>query len=131
MALVLMSGQYAAAANIRIVVDKSTQTMQVLKDGTLLYDWSVSTGTTDGRTPNGTFRVQWFSEHHRSRRHNNAPMPHSIFFNGHIAAHGTDQEDRLGSRASKGCVRLSRANARILFELVRQNERGTRFIVQS
>ena len=132
LALMMVASTYqASAANIRVVIDKSEQTMRVMKDGTLLYRWPVSTGTTDRRTPNGTFRVQSFSENHRSSRYGGAPMPHSIFFNGHIAAHGTTEEHRLGSRASHGCVRLSRENARTLFMLVRQHAAGTRFIVQS
>lgn len=128
--MVMMGGQYAAAASIRIVVDKSTQTMQVMKDGTLLYKWSVSTGTTDRRTPNGTFRVQSFDENHFSSLYNNAPMPHSIFYDGNRAIHGTTKESRLGSRDSKGCVRLSRANARILFALVQKYESSTRIVIQ-
>ena len=46
-------------------------------------------------------------------------MPHSIFFTkiGH-AIHGTDSESRLGTPASHGCVRLSRANASTLYALV-------------
>jgi hypothetical protein len=47
-------------------------------------------------------------------------MPHSIFFTkkGH-AIHGTDSVSRLGNPASHGCVRLSRANAAVLFALVK------------
>jgi hypothetical protein len=46
-------------------------------------------------------------------------MPHSIFFTkiGH-AIHGTDSVNRLGTPASHGCVRLSRANASTLYALV-------------
>ena len=47
-------------------------------------------------------------------------MPHAIFFTktGH-AIHGTDSVNRLGSPASHGCVRLSRANAATLYALVK------------
>jgi lipoprotein-anchoring transpeptidase ErfK/SrfK len=129
--LMMVGSQHAAAANIKIVVDKSTQTMEVTKDGALLYRWDVSTGSRDRWTPNGTFRVQWFSRHHRSSRYDWAPMPHSIFFNGNIAVHGTTAEGQLGRRASHGCVRLSRQNAATLFALVQKNTRGTRIIVRS
>ncbi len=131
LALTVMMGGAAEAANIHVVIDKSEQRMQVMRDGALLYEWPVSTGRRDSWTRNGTFRVQSFSEHHRSSRYNWAPMPHSIFFNGNIAVHGTTEEHRLGSRASHGCVRLSRANAKMLFALVRQHASGTLFIVQS
>ena len=58
-------------------------------------------------------------EDHYSKEFDDAPMPHSIFFTkiGH-AIHGTDSESRLGTPASHGCVRLSRANASTLYALV-------------
>lgn len=130
-AAALLMASPAEAADIRVVVSKSTQTMRVVKDGRTIYTWPVSTGARDRWTPNGTFKVQSFSKHHRSSKYNNAPMPHAIFFNGNIAAHGTFQEKLLGERASKGCVRLSRDNARTLYELVEQNRRGTVFVIQS
>jgi hypothetical protein len=58
-------------------------------------------------------------EDHYSKEFDDAPMPHSIFFTkiGH-AIHGTDFESRLGTPASHGCVRLSKANASTLYALV-------------
>jgi hypothetical protein len=60
-------------------------------------------------------------EDHYSKEFDDAPMPHSIFFTkiGH-AIHGTDWVNRLGSPASHGCVRLSRANASTLYALVQR-----------
>jgi len=60
-------------------------------------------------------------EDHYSKEFDDAPMPHSIFFTkiGH-AIHGTDSVSRLGSPASHGCVRLSRANAATLYDLVQR-----------
>jgi hypothetical protein len=60
-------------------------------------------------------------EDHYSKEFDDAPMPHSIFFTkiGH-AIHGTDSVSRLGTPASHGCVRLSRANASTLYALVQQ-----------
>ncbi len=67
---------------------------------------------------------------HYSREWDDAPMPHSIFFtmNGH-AIHGTDHLKALGGPASKGCVRLSRANAKILFDLVKQEKMANTKVV--
>jgi hypothetical protein len=58
---------------------------------------------------------------HYSKEFDDAPMPHSIFFTkiGH-AIHGTDSEGRLGTPASHGCVRLSKANATTLYALVQE-----------
>jgi lipoprotein-anchoring transpeptidase ErfK/SrfK len=45
-------------------------------------------------------------------------MPHSIFFRGGYAIHGTGEVKRLGSPASHGCVRLHPDNARELYNMV-------------
>src|SRR5947209_17402945 len=60
-------------------------------------------------------------EDHFSKEFDDAPMPHSIFFTkiGH-AIHGTESEGYLGTPVSHGCVRLSRANASTLWDLVQQ-----------
>src|SRR6201999_3225137 len=87
-------------------------------DGVEKYRWPVSTGIPSRETPNGTFRAFRMEEEHYSKEFDDAPMPHSIFFTkiGH-AIHGTESEGRLGTPASHGCVRLSRANASTLYAL--------------
>lgn len=109
----------AAQAKVSITVDKNTQTMTVAVDGVERYQWPVSTGNPSHETPNGTFRTFRMEEDHYSKEFDDAPMPHSIFFTkiGH-AIHGTESEGRLGTPASHGCVRLSRANATTLYALV-------------
>ncbi len=58
-------------------------------------------------------------------------MPHSIFFTGGYAIHGTNYVKSLGRVASHGCVRLHPANAKELFNLVNASGRSnTRIIVQ-
>jgi lipoprotein-anchoring transpeptidase ErfK/SrfK len=47
-------------------------------------------------------------------------MPHSIFFHGGYAIHGTYEIKRLGRPVSHGCVRLHPSNAAKLFSLVRE-----------
>jgi hypothetical protein len=111
----------AAQANVSITIDKNAQQMTVAVDGVERYQWPVSTGIPSYETPNGSFRTFRMEEDHYSREFDDAPMPHSIFFTkiGH-AIHGTDSESRLGSPASHDCVRLSRANAAKLYELVQR-----------
>jgi hypothetical protein len=111
----------AAQAKIAITVDKDNQQMTVAVDGVARYHWPVSTGIPSYETPNGSFRAFRMEEDHFSKEFDDAPMPHSIFFTkiGH-AIHGTDSVNRLGSPASHGCVRLSRANASTLYALVQQ-----------
>ena len=111
-----------AQAKIAITVDKNAQQMTVAVDGVERYHWPVSTGNPSHETPNGSFRTFRMEEDHYSKEFDDAPMPHSIFFTkaGH-AIHGTDSVSRLGSPASHGCVRLSRANASTLYALVQKD----------
>ena len=111
----------AAQAKVAITVDKDNQQMTVAVDGVERYHWPVSTGIPSHETPNGSFRTFRMEEDHYSKEFDDAPMPHSIFFTkiGH-AIHGTDSAGRLGTPASHGCVRLSRANASTLYALVQE-----------
>ena len=116
--LMLFAG-HAAQAKVDITVDKNSQMMTVAVDGVARYQWPVSTGIPSRETPSGTFRAFRMEEDHFSKEFDDAPMPHSIFFTkiGH-AIHGTDSESRLGTPASHGCVRLSKAHAATLYALV-------------
>ncbi len=117
----LMLAGSPALANVGITINKDTQTMTVAVDGVAKYHWPVSTGIPSRETPNGTFKAFRMEADHFSKEFDDAPMPHSIFFTkiGH-AIHGTMSEGRLGTPASHGCVRLSRANATTLYALVEQ-----------
>jgi len=110
-----------ASANIVISIDKSAQLMSVAVDGVQRYQWPVSTGRPGYETPDGTFKPNRMDANHFSQEWDNAPMPHSIFFDtrGH-AIHGFFDTPHLGMAVSHGCVRLSPANATTLFELVKQ-----------
>ncbi len=111
----------SAQAKVAITVDKDAQQMTVAVDGVERYHWPVSSGLPSYETPNGSFRTFRMEEDHYSKEFDDAPMPHSIFFTkiGH-AIHGTDFESRLGTPASHGCVRLSKANASTLYALVQR-----------
>jgi hypothetical protein len=119
MGLAFFAAGDAALAKVAITVDKDAQQMTVAVDGVERYHWPVSSGLPSYETPNGSFRAFRMEEDHYSKEFDDAPMPHAIFFTkiGH-AIHGTDSESRLGSPASHGCVRLSRANASKLYALV-------------
>ena len=119
-----------AFATIRVSVDIGSQRMHVYVNGALRHTWLVSTGRGKYRTPTGSYRPQRLERSWYSRKYNGAPMPHSIFFRGGYAIHGTNQSRALGRRASHGCVRLSRRNAARLFSLVRRHgARRTRISV--
>jgi lipoprotein-anchoring transpeptidase ErfK/SrfK len=103
---------------ITVEVSLSIQTMKVYQSGVVKHEWLVSTARKGKVTPKGAWTAKWLSKNHKSSRYNNAPMPHSIFYNGNFAVHGTEQVDRLGSPASAGCIRLHPQNAAVLFALV-------------
>src|ERR1700741_4291816 len=110
----------AAFANIDIAIDKSSQQMSVAVDGAQRYTWPVSTGRPGYDTPNGTFKVNRMDANHFSQEWDNAPMPHTMFFDmrGH-AIHGFSDVAHLGLAVSHGCVRLGPAKATVLFNLVK------------
>ena len=110
-----------------------------------IHTWLVSTGkeemmknphgvTMNTDTPEGFFRLdrgRFFADYTSYQW--KAPMPHAMFFDWQIegrrsglAIHGTgpDEDEMLGQRASKGCIRLSPENAEQLFKLVTENYAG-------
>src|SRR5512141_2670474 len=74
-----------AAADLRIHIDKSSQTMTVAVDGWVQYQWPVSTAKGGYYTPNGSFRPFRLEPVWYSRKYDNAPMPNAIFFTGGYA----------------------------------------------
>ena len=118
----------ARGADVVISINKATQSMSVLVDGVASYDWVVSTGV-GGGPHSGTYRPGRMERKWASRKYNMAPMPHSIFFDGNYAIHGTVKISQLGRRASKGCVRLHPNNAAVLFDLVGRNRSSTTIVV--
>src|SRR6202140_2785582 len=110
----------AARADLVINIDKTAQQMSVAVDGAQRYTWPVSTGRAGYDTPNGTFKVNRMDADHFSQEWDNAPMPHTMFFDmrGH-AIHGFFDVKHLGLAVSHGCVRLAPANATVLFNLVK------------
>jgi hypothetical protein len=119
-ALVLMIVATAAAqAKVRISVDLSSQRMSVQSDGGASYSWPISSARAGYVTPRGTYRPTSLQVMHRSKKYHNSPMPHSIFFNGGYAIHGTYAVGALGRPASHGCIRISPAHAAMLYALVR------------
>jgi hypothetical protein len=121
-ALMFAAAPTIALAKVAITVDKDNQLMTVAVDGVQRYQWPVSTGNPSHETPNGRFQTFRMEEDHFSKEFDDAPMPHSIFFTkvGH-AIHGTLSEGSLGTPVSHGCVRISRANATTLYDLVKRD----------
>jgi hypothetical protein len=120
-----------ASAKVLISVDKSTQHMSVSVDGVSRYRFAVSTGRAGYGTPNGSYHPERLAASWFSKLYYNSPMPHSIFFHGGYAIHGTYEINRLGGPASHGCIRLLPSNAAALFDLVKSEGMAATTIVVS
>src|ERR1700730_7075597 len=91
----LLIGTVPAAAKVVVTIDKSTQHMSISVDGTPRYNFAVSTGRAGYGTPSGTYRPERLARTWFSKKYYNSPMPHSIFFHGGYALHGTYKRVRL------------------------------------
>ena len=119
-----------ALAGVRVSTNLSTQTMTVKVNGRVVHRWRVSSGKKGHRTPTGSYRPGRMYREYYSRKYDNSPMPHSIFFRGGYAIHGTGYTRSLGRPASHGCIRLHPSNARRLYNLVRAHgKRNTRISI--
>ncbi len=117
-ALSLSAG--SASAMVGIQIDLSTQRMQVVNDKGERFDWAISSGRWGFHTPRGEFQPYSLQRMHYSRKYHMSPMPHSIFFRGGYAIHGTGSVRQLGRPASHGCIRLAPGNAAQLFAMVQK-----------
>jgi len=114
----------AMSATVEARIDLSQQKMRVYQYGKLKHVWPVSTARRGYRTPTGSWRPTRMHKRYFSKKYYNSPMPHSIFFTGGYAIHGTNAIKGLGRPASHGCIRLHPSNARTLFNMVQRAGRS-------
>ncbi|TPM31727.1 L,D-transpeptidase [Mesorhizobium sp. B2-3-5] len=116
----LLFGANAGHAANKIVarVSLSRQVMEVSVDGRPTFAWKVSTGDRAHVTPIGSFKPTRMHEMWYSKKYDDAPMPHSVFFSGGYAVHATSAIKRLGQPTSHGCVRLHPAAAADFYQSV-------------
>ncbi len=93
-----------AMGSKRVVIDKSSQTLNAYEDGALVFRTQVSTGKRGKETPSGRFRAGYKERMRYSSRYHNAPMPYSVNIGGHYFIHGFSSVPSYP--ASRGCVRL-------------------------
>ncbi len=137
MSLVLAAGlslplaKNAGAAQLIAKIDLSDQRLYLYRNGPRTASWKVSTARRGYRTPTGRFRPQRMYKRYFSRKYNNSPMPHSVFFYHGYAIHGTNYVKNLGRPASHGCIRLHPRNARQFYSLIRQyGAKNTRIVIR-
>jgi hypothetical protein len=115
----LFAGARTAEA-VTVSVDLSSQTVRVQSARGDSYVWGISSARSGFVTPRGAYKPYSLQRMHYSKKYHNSPMPHSIFFKGGYAIHGTSSISELGRPASHGCIRLAPQNAAKLFAMVQQ-----------
>ncbi|MEM7447671.1 MAG: L,D-transpeptidase [Myxococcota bacterium] len=107
-------------------VDRSEQTLVAYRGATPLFSTLVSTGVDGHETPLGMFRVQKkritatmsnLGPEAGDDRYRIEDVPWTQYFEGSLALHGAFWHERFGLRQSHGCINLSPADARRLFDL--------------
>ena len=111
--------QRAAEAAVSIDINLSSQSMHVTSGSGASYTWAISSARSGFSTPRGYYRPQRLEAMHYSRKYHMSPMPHSIFFRGGYAIHGTGAVGQLGRPASHGCIRLAPGHAAQLYAMVK------------
>lgn len=109
------------AVTLKVAIDLGKQRLTVSERGKVKYSWPISSGRAGFLTPTGNYRPQWAAKMWYSKKYDDAPMPHSVFFHDGFAIHATSATGRLGSPASHGCIRLSPANAQTFYKLVHKH----------
>jgi len=106
----LKPGQYLwrdvpdSAGAERVVISLSDQLAFLYRGDTLVAVATISSGTPDRMTPTGIFNVLEKKPMHRSRKYDDAPMPHMQRIDRFgIALHAGHNP---GHPASHGCIRL-------------------------
>ncbi len=112
-----------AQAGVNVRIDIAAQRMTVTTTDGEVHNWTISSGRKGFRSPNGVYRPTRLERSWYSRKYGGA-MPHSVFFRGGYAIHGTTAVGALGRPASHGCIRLHPANAAKLFALVKKHGAG-------
>jgi hypothetical protein len=117
----MIDNEAAKKAAVRFTVSLSSQTLTVeAADFNAVFKISSGLAPEHGTPGSGRcFSPDFMEEMHYSSLYNKAPMPNSIFFNGNIAMHATGAEALLGQPASHGCIRLSKVNAKTVYDLVK------------
>ena len=114
------------ASEVWIHVDLSEQNLVVYRGDHPIFATLVSTGMDGHETPVGFFRIQ--RKLRTATMANLGPdagddayriedVPWTQYFDGNLAIHGSFWHNRFGLERSHGCINLSPADARTVFEL--------------
>lgn len=107
-----------------VCISKKSNKLWWVNDGVVKMTMDARFGTTEFRTREGTFSVQWKSRDHVSNIYHTS-MPYALFFSGGQAVHySPDFAARGYSGGSHGCVNLrDRGGAQALFNQTRVGDK--------
>lgn len=107
-----------------ICISKRSNKLWWVIDGKVQMTMDARFGTSEYRTREGTFSVQWKSRDHVSNIYH-TPMPYALFFSGGQAVHySPDFAARGYNGGSHGCVNLrSKSGAQSLFNQARVGDK--------
>jgi len=113
---------------IRIRVDLTGRTLELLNAGRVIQTWTVAVGTTVNPTPAGHFAVSeivpqadpngFFGPYIFALTAHSPGLSEFDGGDGRVALHGTSLPNLLGERVSHGCVRLPNVAADYLARIV-------------
>ena len=113
-----------------ITIDLGKQRLFAWEGGKILQEFKVSTGMRYTPTVKGSFKIR--SKIEKQNMKGSYPpyepyflkdVPNVMFFYGAYAIHGTYWHHRFGSRASHGCVNLSVADAKWVYDWAKTGTR--------
>lgn len=119
-----------------IIINKSSNTLYFLKDGTIQESYPVATGKTTDLTPNGKFKiVVKYKNPAWGGAGVSDPVPGGVPHNplgtrwigisygggGKYGVHGNSNPRSIGTYASLGCVRMFNEDVEKLYEKVKMN----------
>lgn len=100
-----------------ILISSSHQRLIKFVDGLPKYIFTCSTRAKNcGKEGFGFYTIQSRETLHRSRKYPPAVMYYAMMIDHHVFIHGSVMTRQLGTRASKGCIRLLIRNSRILMK---------------
>ena len=119
----LVAATFRTAHDKRIDVSLSQQRLQMIEDGQVLRTIATATGVAAAPTPVGNFLVQYKSPQMRFQGYNpdgshyDIPDVHWVMpFSGDYTLHGAYWRPRFGVPGSDGCVSMTDAEAKILYD---------------
>jgi lipoprotein-anchoring transpeptidase ErfK/SrfK len=116
-------GQTGTVVQVKVVIHKKSQTMNVVVNGEPRFSTMVTTGMAGKSTPSGTWHAGGIERVHMSKEYH-APLPWAVRITGGYFIHGASEGALVYMKKkiphSHGCVRVPPVYARQLYDLVAQ-----------